>query len=189
MRSETRKERYDRKAIGARTFPVELACPNLQSDENVGFLARSCAVMGAQALNVIGKIPERAVLKKYSAGQSELINIRQHKDPIAFIEDCRKRNVYLVCAELTDDAVSLYETSLIVKDRITVVMLGHESLGTPIDILQACDKVVYIPQLGPGFTLNTAITGAIFLSNYIEKHVLTSQVKDSILQTSLGEIK
>jgi tRNA G18 (ribose-2'-O)-methylase SpoU len=188
MRTETRKERYNRKALSAQVFPVELACPNLQTDENVGYLARSCAVMGAQALNIIGKIPERSILKKYSAGQSELINIRQHKDPIAFIEDCKKRNVYLICAELTDDAVSLYETSLIEENKISVIMLGHESFGTPVDILKASSKIVYIPQLGPGFTLNTAITGAIFLSSYIEKHILTSQIQGSMLQTSLGEL-
>lgn len=63
--------------------------------------------------------------------------------------------------ELAEDATRLAD--LPPARRRTVVLLGHEHAGVPLDVWDLIDEVVEIPMVGQGASLNVAVAGSLVL--------------------------
>jgi tRNA G18 (ribose-2'-O)-methylase SpoU len=147
MRGETRRERYDSKAIQAKTFPVSLTAINFHCDENLGYLIRTAACFGATAVNVIGCIPDKKELRAFSGSLVDYIQINQFSTPEEFIEFSRSENIELVSAELTEGASNLEHYSFDCDKKISIVV-GNET----------------------GYCLNTAQTANIMLYEAVKQY-------------------
>ena len=169
IRPETHKERYQSRIAKAKVFSVEIACINLQTDENVGYLIRAASCFGAQSLHVVGRIPEYGALRRSSTGHNNFVNIIGHKQPSDLIQYCRENNRYLISAELTERSENLYEVDF-PADRVVMFVVGHETLGVPEEILFRSDKIIYIPMVSTGYCLNTSQTGNILLSEFLRRY-------------------
>ncbi len=160
-RDETRRQRYDAKKKTAKTFPISIAAVNFKHDGNLGYLIRSAACFGATAVHVIGSIPERKVLNPLSGSLVDYIDINKHVDPAAFIQYASDNNIKLISAELCKEAESIETYDFNFSHPICIVV-GHEELGIPVEILNNSDKI-YIPMPGVGYCLNTSQTANILL--------------------------
>jgi tRNA G18 (ribose-2'-O)-methylase SpoU len=171
-RNETRIERYTKKLGNAKTFPISVATVNFMFDENLGFVVRSAACFGAEAVHVIGSTPNKAVLKSKSGSTDHFVTIVQHQTPSDFLEWCRNNNVSVVSAELNDSAVELtdYHPTF---DKHVCIVVGHEETGVPAEISAHSDNV-YIEMPGVGFCLNTSQTANIMLHNLTQKYRATN---------------
>lgn len=168
MRSETRKERYAKKSSIAQVLPLNFAATYFSSDGNVAYLSRALACFGGKTIHVIGKIPDKAELKRLSGGHSELVKWVSHKNPIDFVAFCRSNGIKIVAAELDDNAINIQEYSWD-YNKETVVCVGNEMEGLPIEIVDSADDLVYIPMPGAGFCLNTSQTANILAFDYFNK--------------------
>lgn len=164
MREETRSERYRRKLPAAISMPVEVTSVNFRCEENIAYLIRAAACFGAAAVNVIGSCPPSGLLRELSGTTSDLTTIRNFSSPSAFLQFCRDTGRHIVCAELDNRAVSLHDY-VFSKERTTCIVIGHEQLGVPADILHHSD-IVQIPMPGFGYSLNAAQSGNIMLYEY-----------------------
>lgn len=165
MRNETRRERYTNKLQSAKKLPIEVCTINFQCEENVAFVLRAAACFGAQAINVIGSLPAHKDLVARSGTLQDMIKINQFANPSAFIKHCKDSKIKLVSAELDDEAVSIHDFDFknVLNDFNAVcVVVGHETLGVPVEILNNSSKV-FIDMPGIGFCLNTSQTANVFL--------------------------
>lgn len=64
----------------------------------------------------------------------------------------------VVAVELAHDAVPAHEAGL---EGDVCLVLGHEDRGLSTSTLAACDRVIYLPQLGRVGSLNVASAGAL----------------------------
>ena len=167
MRAESRTERYRRKLPTADLLPVEVTSVNFRCEENIAYLIRAAACFGASAVNVIGSCPPPGLLRELSGTTSDLITIRNFSSPGDFLQFCRDNNRRIVCAELANDATSLHDYAFD-HSTITCIVIGHEQLGVPVDILHHGD-VVQIPMPGFGYSLNAAQSGNIMLYEYAKQ--------------------
>jgi tRNA G18 (ribose-2'-O)-methylase SpoU len=167
MRTETRTDRYRRKLNDSQLLPVEVTTVNFRCEENIAYLIRAAACFGASAVNVIGACPPSGLLRELSGTTSDLIHIRCFSSPSDFLRFARDSGRRIVCAELTEDALSLhdyrFDTSV-----TTCIVIGHEKLGVPADILHH-GQVVQIPMPGFGYSLNAAQSGNIMLYEYAKQ--------------------
>jgi tRNA G18 (ribose-2'-O)-methylase SpoU len=67
----------------------------------------------------------------------------------------------IVGVELADEAVRLADLPA-ARGR-TVMVLGNESDGIPPEALALLDRVVEIPMVGTGHSLNVAVAGSLVL--------------------------
>lgn len=173
MRNQTRRERYNNKLTTAKKLPLEVCTINFQCEENVAFVLRAAACFGAQAVNVIGALPAHKELVARSGTLQDMIKINKFANPSEFVNYCNFNKIKLVSAELDNESVSIHNynfvNSLINYNSICVVV-GHETLGVPVEILKNSSKV-YIDMPGVGFCLNTSQTANIFLYE-ISKQIL-----------------
>ena len=159
-RDKTRRQRYDKKKKTAKKFPISIATVNLQHDGNVGYLVRSAACFGADSVHVIGSIPKRKVLNPLSGSLLDYIDIKNYSDPVSFIQYANDNNIKLISAELCEDeSIETYNFDF---SQPICIVVGHEELGVPVEILNNSDKI-YIPMPGVGYCLNTAQTANILL--------------------------
>ena len=78
-----------------------------------------------------------------------------------WVRDERQRGSRIVAVELAEDAIRLSELPL-ARER-TVILLGHEHDGVPLEIWDLVDEVVEIPMVGTGCSLNVAVAGSLVL--------------------------
>lgn len=165
MRNETRRERYINKLSIAKKLPIEVCTINFQCEENVAFVLRAAACFGARAINVIGSLPSHKELVARSGTLQDLIQINQFANPSVFIKHCKDNKIKLISAELDSEAISIHSFNFkeVLNDYNAVcVVVGHETMGVPVEILQNSSKV-FIDMPGIGFCLNTSQTANVFL--------------------------
>lgn len=169
VREETRRERYNHKLTQAITMPISLVAINFDFDDNLAFLIRTAGCFGAKHVYVIGSIPDRSKLNPKSGSLFDYVSLKSFSNPSEFLAYTRENKIQLVSAELSEDAVSLYDYSFN-REVETAIVLGHETVGVPVEILINSDKV-YIPMMGAGYSLNTSQTGTAFITEYTRQYI------------------
>ena len=64
-------------------------------------------------------------------------------------------------------------------DQPTILLLGREKEGIPVELLQAVDQCVEIPQLGIIRSLNVHVSGAIAIWEVTKQRILRNATKVS----------
>lgn len=163
-RNKTRRERYHEKVKSAVTHPISICTINFKQEVNLAYVIRAAVCFGAFEVCVIGSYPSRHLMNELSGSLFDYIKIRAFPNPNAFLRYAERESIKLVSIELPPDG---FEYSAITDYRFnseerTCLVVGHETLGVPTDILFKSD-IVYIPMPGAGFCLNTAQAANIAL--------------------------
>ncbi|XP_038906254.1 uncharacterized protein LOC120092116 isoform X2 [Benincasa hispida] len=133
---------------------------------NLAGLARTCEVFKAAGLAI-------ADLNILNDKQFQLISVTAEKwVPIVevpvnsmklFLEKKKREGFSILGLEQTANSVPLDQYAFPKK---TVLVLGREKEGIPVDIIHILDACVEIPQLGVVRSLNVHVSGAIALWEY-----------------------
>lgn len=161
MREESRRQRYERKRPSSQKYPISLCAINFKVDENLGYLIRSAACFGASRIYVVGHLPTRSAVKSTSGSLYDYVEIQQFTTPAEFIQEMAKKQIQMVCGEISESAIPLsrYRFSF---DRPVCLVVGNEQTGVPAEII-VNSQVVYIPMPGIGYCLNTSQAANILL--------------------------
>lgn len=128
--------------------------------ENLGTLLRTCDAVGAclavpdtphyrQALARGDTLPRRSCVHWVKSSKSR------------WLHDERGRGSRVVAVELAEGATRLADLPA-VRGR-TVILLGHEHDGIPLEVWDLIDEVVEVPMIGQGASLNVAVAGSLVL--------------------------
>jgi tRNA G18 (ribose-2'-O)-methylase SpoU len=127
---------------------------------NLGTLLRTCDAVGACL--AVPKTPHyREALARGDTLQHGSCIHWVTSSKARWVRDERQRGSRIVAVELAEDATRLAELPP-ARDR-TVVLLGHEHDGVPLEIWELVDEVVEIPMVGTGRSLNVAVAGSLVL--------------------------
>ncbi|XP_060207448.1 uncharacterized protein LOC132635184 isoform X2 [Lycium barbarum] len=133
---------------------------------NLAGLARTCEVFRASVLTIADK-------KVMKDKQFQLISVTAEKwvpiveVPVSgmkvFLEKKKQEGFSILGLEQTANSISL---DRYVFPKRTVLVLGREKEGIPVDIIHILDACIEIPQLGIVRSLNVHVSGAIALWEY-----------------------
>ena len=157
MRSQTRRDRYDKKAFTSKKFPIEMATVNFHHDVNLAYLVRAAACFGIPTINVIGAVPPRRIINQLSGSTLDYVTIRQFSTPQQFLNYTRKNQIKLVSVELEDGASPIQEYEFDFSSKVWKKLLLNSD-------------VVYIPMPGVGFCLNTSQAANIVLYEAVNQY-------------------
>lgn len=146
---------------------------------NLAGLARTCEVFKASALVVADvSVTEERHFQQISVTAEQwipLIEVSEQNLP-AFLKARQQDGYTLLGLEQTANSVPIQSYKF---TKHTVLVLGREKEGIPVDILHALDACVEIPQLGIIRSLNVHVSGAIATWEYTKQHlVLTSSPQE-----------
>jgi len=151
---------------------VILLAHNIRSLWNVGALFRTSDCFGVTKLILSGytALPPRREISKTALGAEAWVPWKHTQDPICAIEKARKEGYRIVALERAKGAVPLHVYQ---PPARVLLILGHEVLGVPKELLQAADDIVEIPLCGKKESLNVSIAAGIAL------HALRTNITSS----------
>lgn len=135
---------------------------NIRSLWNVGSLFRTCDAFKIEKLILCGytATPPRREISKTALGAEEYVPWEQARDPRKAIVKLKKGGYTIVALEQTKRAQNLvnYEP----PSKVCLIV-GHEVLGVPKELLRLCDAVVHIPMHGKKESLNVSVAAGVAL--------------------------
>lgn len=132
----------------------------VQGPFNVGGILRSAAAYRAEycwiTANATG--PDNPKVGKTALGSERFMTVERVPDGAAMAAAARAKGFRVVGVELATGASAIFETDL----RGDVCLLvGNEDHGLARGTLEACDQLVYVPQLGSIGSLNVATAASV----------------------------
>ncbi|KAK6732362.1 hypothetical protein RB195_016632 [Necator americanus] len=140
---------------------------------NLGGLCRTCEIFGVNTLVIADLVfasdPGFKALSM-SAEKKQKMEAVRPEALLAYLENMRKNGYAVIAAEQTTDSVSLHKFKFPKK---TVLLLGDEKEGVPVQLLRCVDQTVEIEQLGQTRSLNVHVSAALFIAKYVEQILLS----------------
>ncbi len=139
---------------------------------NLCVLARTLEVLGVGRCYVFD--PNRIVrpsygksytrkLKAVSAGAFFRVEFVAVSDPMGFVADHSHRAIATVPDQA---ATSLYDFEFSIDD---LLVFGSEAHGLPVEVVEACDVRLTIPQRGATQSLNLCVASGIILGEWFRQ--------------------
>ncbi|XP_037080989.1 probable methyltransferase TARBP1 [Pollicipes pollicipes] len=151
-------------------LPEVLAAALVDRAPNLGGLCRTCEVLGAAQM-VVPSLQVVADKQFQSLSVSaerwvHLTEVKPHQLP-SYLQQMRSAGYTLVGVEQTSGSVPVAEYQFPVK---TLLLLGNEKEGIPVELLQLLDVCLEIPQRGLVRSLNVHVAGALLVWEYCRQH-------------------
>lgn len=148
-------------SINPNRIPLSLLLVNIERDNNVGNIIRSANTFGVEEILLYGR---KKFDRRTSVGAEFFMSFRH----IRFIEELnhlREEFDLIVGLEQTKDSMNLRDYSWEYDKKILLVV-GHEGLGLPKEVLEMCDQTLEIEQFGTTRSLNVSVAAGIALYDY-----------------------
>ena len=138
---------------------------------NLGGLCRTCEIFGASRLVLGNKhVVSEKDFKSVSVSSEKWVDLEDVKihDLGKYLLRMKKEGFTIVGVEQTAQSKKLTDFHF---PRSTVLVLGNEKAGIPVDVIQLLDECVEIPQQGIIRSLNVHVSGALFIWEYCRQHL------------------
>ena len=154
--------------------PMVTITMNLTSDFNKSSVLRAHNAMAGREFVLVNRVNDHDPLnpegiKKFDSrgavGAKNYETIRHVTDWRTLIADYKAEGytVYAVDNSVGYDPHPIYNVSLPEKSAF---VYGEEGLGLEVDMIEACDAMIYIPQFGSVRSLNISQAAAICMYEY-----------------------
>ncbi|MBN3521224.1 RNA methyltransferase [Algoriphagus lutimaris] len=139
--------------------PIVLVLDNVRSLNNVGSAFRTGDAFRVEKIflcGITGTPPHRDI-QKTALGATESVEWSYSESTVEAITYLKAQG-YKICAlEQVDNSIFLNEYQPEITDKIALIF-GNEVFGVEDDVLEKCDHVLEIPQLGTKHSLNISVT-------------------------------
>ena len=131
----------------------------VQNPLNMGAIARTASAERVEHLYLIESAsPDAPKAAKTAMGTERYLAWSAYDNPASATVAARRDGYRLVGVELATGARPLHELDL---TGAVVLALGNENHGLSATVLESCDEMGFIPQLGRVGSLNVAAATAI----------------------------
>jgi len=140
--------------------PLALLLEGIGGPFNLGAMLRTAAAYRVEHLYLAAMQidPGSNNVGKTALGADRFVPWTSHDDLTSAIEAARAAGYAVVGLELADEAEPIHAADL---TGPTCLVIGHEDRGLSKNALAACDRVVFLPQLGRIGSLNVATAASI----------------------------
>jgi tRNA (guanosine-2'-O-)-methyltransferase len=126
---------------------------------NLGTLLRTCDAVGA-CMAVPDTAHYHHALKKGDTLPARPC-VHWVDSKLGWIDRQQRSGAEIIGVELDEDSISLRHVHQ--ASARSVILLGHEHSGLPAEVWPFLDRVVEIPMMGVGQSLNVAVAGSLVL--------------------------
>lgn len=153
--------------------PLALILDRVQNPFNIGAIVRTAAAERVNHLYLGASTPPNAPkAAKTSMGTGRYLTWSEFDSPPNAVAAARRDGYRIVGLELASNACPLHRINL---NGAVALALGNEDRGLSPAVLDDCDSVAFIPQLGKVGSLNVATAAAIAIYE-VRRQGWTSQL-------------
>ena len=149
---------------------IYIVLDNVLDTYNIGSVFRLADAVGAKKVYLCAgsETPPNHRIKKASIGTWQWVEWQHFADTKAAISEIRKQKpeIKIIAIELDEKAIDYTKADYSLPIALVV---GHESDGVSREVLEMCDTIVQLPQLGINKSLNVMVSLGIVLYEVLEK--------------------
>src|ERR1035437_48585 len=155
-------EELNRKSVDefkqASKTPIIVVIDNVRSLNNVGSVFRTSDAFLVEAIYLCGitGTPPNKEIQKTALGSSDSVNWSYFKTTTEAVQQLKQDEYKVYAIEQAENSIPLDEFSPNVKEKLAIVF-GHEVKGVEQDIIDLCNGVIEIPQVGTKHSLNISV--------------------------------
>lgn len=149
----------------AKKYPIYVILENIRSLYNVGAIFRTSDGASVEKIFLCGITGEPD--KKTALGAEESVEWEYEEEAVDVIKKLRKKGVQIVGVELCKGAKNYFEAE--VSFPIALIF-GHETEGVSQEVLNLCDKVVFVPMHGIKESLNVEAAFSTVVYEMVRKY-------------------
>lgn len=135
----------------------------LEHDFNIGTVIRNCNAFGCTNVYYYG--PSKKWDKRGSVGVYHYTPAK-YLSTLEQVRELRQRHT-LVALEQGEDSVSIHDFDWPTN---ALIVIGEERDGVCPELLELCDRKVFIPQRGSVRSLNAGVASGLALFSYDSQH-------------------
>lgn len=148
---------------------IYIILDNIMDTYNIGSIFRLADAVGVKKiyLCVGSETPPNHRIKKASVGTWQWVEWEYFAETKTAITTLKTQisNIKIIAVELDDKAIDYTKADYTLPIALVV---GHESDGISKEVLDMCDEIVQLPQLGINKSLNVMVSLGIVLYKAIE---------------------
>ncbi len=150
--------------------PLVLVLDNIRSLNNVGSAFRTGDAFRIQKIYLCGitGTPPHRDIQKTALGATESVEWEYFPTTISAVEKLKKEEYTLCALEQVDRSIMLHNFVPKTEEKFALVF-GNEVFGVEDEVIQSCDYVLEIPQLGTKHSLNISVTLGIAIWDFMVK--------------------
>jgi tRNA G18 (ribose-2'-O)-methylase SpoU len=166
---EDQKKAQTRNAAGRKRQSLIVCASLIDKVTNLAGLTRTAEIFAAEKIVVPdAKVKKMDNFKNIAVGAEDWIEIEEckEKDLLPWLKERKKEGYSIIGIEQTNSSSCLSHVQF---EQKSILLLGKEKEGIPVELLQFVDKCVEIPQLGIIRSLNVHVSGAISIWEYTKQ--------------------
>ena len=160
-----------RRPIERRVGDLIVVASLIDRAPNLGGLCRTCEIFGASRLVLGSKhVVSEKDFKSVSVSSEKWVDVEEVKihDLEMYLLRMKREGFTIVGVEQTAQSKKLIDFQF---PRSTVLVLGNEKAGIPVETIQLLDECVEIRQHGIIRSLNVHVSGALLIWEYSRQHL------------------
>jgi tRNA G18 (ribose-2'-O)-methylase SpoU len=154
----------------AEKTPIIIVLDNIRSLNNVGSVFRSSDAFRIEKIYLCGITaqPPHRDIHKTALGATESVDWEYVEDTVELIHKLKSQNIITLAIEQAENSLKLDEFVPIKSQKYAIVM-GNEVDGVQQAVIEMCDKVLEIPQIGTKHSLNISVCTGVVLWDVFSK--------------------
>jgi len=151
-------------------LPVVLVLDNVRSMHNVGAAFRTADAFLIESIYLCGitaKPPHREI-EKTAIGATQTVTWKHFENTMDAIAKLKTNGYKVYTVEQTDEKTWLQDVEVNEHEKIALVF-GHEMNGVALEVVQAADANIEIPQWGSKHSLNISVSVGVVLWEVVKK--------------------
>ncbi|MCE7055338.1 RNA methyltransferase [Algoriphagus sp. AGSA1] len=150
--------------------PIILVLDNVRSLNNVGSAFRTGDAFGVEKIYLCGitGTPPHRDIQKTALGATDSVAWEYCLNTMLALKEL-KENGYQICALEQVDQSEMLNDFAPEKGKKYALVFGNEVFGVEEEVLNACDAVLEIPQLGTKHSLNISVSLGIAVWDFMVK--------------------
>jgi len=169
----------DRKTVqefkAATKIPLIVVLDNIRSLNNIGSVFRTADAFLIEKIYLCGitATPPHKDIHKTALGATESMDWEYVENTIDVVEKLKKDNFEIYAIEQVEQATQLNDFN-IDKNKKYAFVFGNEVKGVQQKVVDSCNGVLEIPQLGTKHSLNISVSVGVCLWDFVSKYVVGS---------------
>lgn len=167
MNQKLKNEELNRLSVNefkdAKKQPVIIVLDNVRSLNNVGSAFRTADAFLVEEILLCGVTgtPPNKEIEKTALGATSTVKWRHFKTTLEAIDHLKEKNYSCYAVEQATKSIALNEFKR-THEKLALVF-GNEVYGVEQEVIDTCNGVIEIPQLGTKHSLNISVTVGIVL--------------------------
>lgn len=149
--------------------PIIVILDNIRSLNNIGSVFRTSDAFLVEKIYLCGYTaqPPHREIQKTALGATESVDWEYNEDVLEVVNLLKENKTKVYAVEQTENSIML-DKFTVGKDKIAIVM-GNEVQGVQQEVINLCDGVIEIPQLGTKHSLNISVSCGVVLWDLFSK--------------------